>query len=282
MLLATRSLVLACLALPATLALVPGHSYSRSLRPRASTDVRWPGVVVALADGDGGEAPTKRADELLRALQKADGGGLEPKAEEEPEFFSAAGVKKEFALLRKGEGETYEFIAEFVPTFAFFLAIRLLIVEPRYIPSLSMFPAFEINDQLAVEKVSKWVQPPARRDVVVFDPPDSFWELSARKSDGEALIKRVVGIAGDEIEVRDGKLIINGEVQNEPYTAELADYTLPPLRVPPGNVFVLGDNRNKSFDSHYWGFLPVKNVIGHAIFTYWPPNRIGAVPNGLP
>merc|ERR1712086_1187285 len=71
----------------------------------------------------------------------------------EPEFFSAAGVKKEFALLRKGEGETYEFIAEFVPTFAFFLAIRLLIVEPRYIPSLSMFPSFEINDQLAVEKV---------------------------------------------------------------------------------------------------------------------------------
>ena len=82
--------------------------------------------------------------------------------------------------------------------------------------------------------------------------------------------------------MRDGRLIINGEVQNEPYTAELADYTLPPLRVPPGQVFVLGDNRNKSFDSHYWGFLPVKNVIGHAIFTYWPPNRIGAVPNGLP
>jgi signal peptidase I len=235
-----------------------------------------------MAEGDGGEAPTKRADELLRALQNADMRGVEPKEEEEPDFLSAAGLQKEFALLRKGEGETYEFIAEFVPTFAFFLAIRLLIVEPRYIPSLSMFPSFEINDQLAVEKVSKWVQPPARRDVVVFDPPDSFWELSARKADGEALIKRVVGVAGDEIEVRDGKLIINGEVQNEPYTAELADYTLPPLRVPPGQVFVLGDNRNKSFDSHYWGFLPVKNVIGHAIFTYWPPNRLGAVPNGLP
>tara|TARA_B110001452_G_C15143708_1_gene398190 strand:- start:257 stop:637 length:381 start_codon:yes stop_codon:yes gene_type:complete len=77
-----------------------------------------------------------------------------------------------------------------VPTFAFFLAIRLLIVEPRYIPSLSMFPSFEINDQLAVEKVTKWVHPPDRRDVVVFDPPQNFWELSARKPDGEALIKR--------------------------------------------------------------------------------------------
>jgi signal peptidase I len=82
--------------------------------------------------------------------------------------------------------------------------------------------------------------------------------------------------------VANGKLVINGEVQDEPYTAELADYTLPPLRVPPGQVFVLGDNRNKSFDSHFWGFLPVKKVIGRAIFTYWPPNRIGTVPNGLP
>jgi len=276
-------LVVLGLALPATLALVPGHPYGRSLRARAAAaDVRWPGVV-AMAEGEGGpEAPTKRADELLRALQDADMRGVEVKEPKEPDFLSVEGLKQEFGLLRKGEGETYEFIAEFVPTFAFFLAIRLLIVEPRYIPSLSMFPAFEINDQLAVEKVSKWVQPPARRDVVVFDPPDSFWELSARKADGEALIKRVVAVAGDEVEVRNGQLIINGEIQVEPYTAEPADYTLPPLRVPPGQVFVLGDNRNKSFDSHYWGFLPVKNVIGHAIFTYWPPNRIGAVPNGLP
>jgi len=269
------------LALPAALALVPGHPYGRSLRPRAAADVRWPGVV-AMAEGDGGKVPTKRADELLQALQDAEMRGVQPKEEEEPNFFSAEGLKKEFALLKKGEGETYEFIAEFVPTFAFFLAIRLLIVEPRYIPSLSMFPSFEINDQLAVEKVTKWYQPPARRDVVVFDPPASFWELSARKPDGEALIKRVVAVAGDEIEVRGGRLLVNGEVQDEPYTAELADYTLPPLRVPPGQVFVLGDNRNKSFDSHYWGFLPVNNIIGRAIFTYWPPQRAGAVPNGLP
>ena len=174
--------------------------------------------------------------------------------------------------------ETYEFLAEFVPTFAFFLAIRLLIVEPRYIPSLSMFPTFEINDQLAVEKVSKWVRPPERREVVVFNPPAAFWEMSARRADGEALIKRVVAVAGDEVEVRSGQLLVNGEAQEEPYTAERPDYTLPPMRVPAGCLFVLGDNRNHSFDSHYWGFLPVQNVIGHAIFTYWPPTRLGGVP----
>ena len=99
---AMARLVLATLALPATLALVPGHPYGRSLRPRAA-DVRWPGVV-AMAEGDGGEAPTKRADELLRALQNADMRGVEPKEEEEPDFLSAAGLQKEFALLRKGEG----------------------------------------------------------------------------------------------------------------------------------------------------------------------------------
>ena len=141
-----------------------------------------------------------------------------------------------------------------------------------------MFPSFEINDQLAVEKVSKWTRPPARREVVVFDPPPAFWELSARRPDGEALIKRVVAVAGDEVEVRNGQLVINGEPQDEPFTAEQAEYTLPPMRVPADCVFVLGDNRNHSFDSHYWGFLPVKNVIGHAVFTYWPPGRVGAVP----
>ena len=91
------------LALPAALALVPGHPYGRSLRPRAAADVRWPGVV-AMAEGDGGKVPTKRADELLQALQDAEMRGVQPKEEEEPNFFSAEGLKKEFALLKKGEG----------------------------------------------------------------------------------------------------------------------------------------------------------------------------------
>ena len=98
-----RSVAMLILALPATLALVPGHPYGRSLRPRAAADVRWPGVV-AMAEGDGGKVPTKRADELLQALQDAEMRGVQPKEEEEPNFFSAEGLKKEFALLKKGEG----------------------------------------------------------------------------------------------------------------------------------------------------------------------------------
>ena len=66
-------------------------------------------------------------------------------------------------------------------------------------------------------------------------------------------------------------------VQEEPFTNERAQYSLNPMTVPAGNVFVLGDNRNHSFDSHYWGFLPTKNIIGTATLRYWPPNKIGSV-----
>jgi len=235
---------------------------------------------LALQDEDSSRtgANPERVDELLRKLSDAEG---VPAPQEEAVDEGGPWTKqiaREWALLQDGQGEIAEFGREFLPTFAFFLAIRIVIVEPRFIPSLSMFPTFEINDQLAVEKVSKWLRSPTRGEVVVFDPPPLFWELNGRPADGEAVIKRVVAVAGDTVEVKGGRVYLNGEQQQEPYTAELAQYTLLPLTVPPGSVFVLGDNRNHSFDSHYWGFLPIKNIIGHATVRYWPPNRIGAVP----
>ena len=127
-------------------------------------------------------------------------------------------------------------------------------------------------------QVTKWFTPPNRRDVVVFDPPAFFWELSDRKPDGEAVIKRIVAVEGDTVAVRDGRVYVNGELQEEGFTNGPADYSLSEQTVPPGTVFVLGDNRNASFDSHYWGFLPRKNIIGRALFTYWPPNKLGAIP----
>lgn len=226
---------------------------------------------------DGSE---ERKTALLNALARTEGAATpsEEEIEEEADIPLGQWWSAELEKLKDGEGEIAEFFKEFVPTFAFFLAIRIAIVEPRYIPSLSMYPTFEINDQLAVEKVSKWTRPFERREVVVFDPPPFFWELTDRKDDGEALIKRIVAVEGDTVEVRGGRLYVNGELQEERYTNEPADYVLPAMQVPVGQVFVLGDNRNHSFDSHYWGFLPAKNIIGHAIFRYWPPNRIGEIP----
>jgi signal peptidase I len=158
------------------------------------------------------------------------------------------------------------------------LLLRLLIIEPRYIPSLSMFPTFEVGDQLAVEKVTKRIRPFSRNEVVVFHPPMKFREIvgdTSRKAK-EALIKRIVATEGDKVEVMGGKLFVNGVEQEEPFTAEDAEYDFGPVVVPPGNVLVLGDNRNHSLDGHIWGFLPTENVIGRAVFVYWPPWRCGS------
>jgi signal peptidase I len=142
-----------------------------------------------------------------------------------------------------------------------------------------MYPTFDINDQLAVEKVSKLSRSPLRGEVVVFTPPPRMQALSGRDST-DAVIKRVVAVAGDTVEVQQRNLFVNGKQLNEMYINEAPAYTLEKLTVPADNVFVLGDNRNKSFDSHFWGFLPIKNIIGHATFIYWPPTHFGAVPEG--
>lgn len=162
------------------------------------------------------------------------------------------------------------------------LLIRTTIIEPRYIPSLSMYPTFDIGDQLAVEKVSKRIRPMERNQVVVFNPPQNFRDImdanygANSKKSKEALIKRIVAVAGDSVKVTGGKLYVNGNKQDEPFTAEDADYEFGPVEVPEGKVLVLGDNRNHSLDGHIWGFLPKENVIGRAVFVYWPPWRLGS------
>jgi signal peptidase I len=92
-----------------------------------------------------------------------------------------------------------------------------------------------------------------------------------------ALIKRVVGQPGDAVEVRGGELLRNGTAVAEPWRQEPIDYSFGPLTVPEGNVLVLGDNRNASLDSHIWGPLPRQEVIGTAVFRYWPLNRLGPI-----
>ncbi|PSN14923.1 signal peptidase I [filamentous cyanobacterium CCT1] len=146
--------------------------------------------------------------------------------------------------------------------------LRTFVAEARYIPSESMLPTLEVNDRLIIDKVSYDFGDPQRGDIVVFRPPDSLGQK-------DAFIKRLVALPGDAVEVKDGQLFINGEPQQEPYIAAKPDYQYGPVTVPPDAYLVLGDNRNKSFDSHYWGFLPKDHVIGRAVFRFWPLDRLG-------
>ena len=170
------------------------------------------------------------------------------------------------------------FASSFVPALVLFLWVRSFVVEPFYIPSLSMYPTLTVNDQIAVEKFSRTFADPRRGDLVVFAPPREFYQAKGLiKAPRATLIKRVVAVGGDVVEVQKGILLLNGTPLYEPYVREAIKYTLPPVTIPPGMIFVLGDNRNVSDDSHIWGPLPAGNVIGKAFYILWPVERQGFV-----
>ena len=164
--------------------------------------------------------------------------------------------------------------ASFLLWLALALLLRWAVVEPRWIPSGSMLPTLELQDRVLVEKVRPKVgQPLPLGTIVVFHPPEAL--LAAGYDPKAALIKRVVGRSGDVVEVKGGQLYRNGEAVVEPRLAEPMLYRFGPVTVPTGNLLVLGDNRNASLDSHLWGPLPSREVIGTALVRYWPWNRIG-------
>lgn len=155
------------------------------------------------------------------------------------------------------------------------ILIRTYVAEPRYIPSDSMLPTLEMGDRMVVEKISYRFRPPATGDIVVFDPPEQLQLLGYAKD--QAFIKRVIGEPGQIVTIANSKVYLNGQPLKEDYIAEPPAYKWGPERVPDEEVFVMGDNRNDSNDSHIWGFLPRQNIIGRARFRFWPLNRIGFV-----
>jgi signal peptidase I len=199
---------------------------------------------------------------------------------------------------------------QFVITVSLALIIlRQGFFEPRLIPSESMLPGLQVEDRIAIEKMSHWVRPYQRGDVLVFYPPEPVttlkydpWSLYLRATGFSgfypkeanidvAYIKRLIGLPGDTINVKpnDG-VYINGERLNEPYAAEVAasctkmDPNLNyqalfcgELVVPKNMYFMMGDNRNHSLDSRFWGFLPKDRVIGRAWVRFWPLERFGWV-----
>ncbi len=163
--------------------------------------------------------------------------------------------------------------------------IRTFIAEPRLIPSGSMLPTLETGDRLIVEKVSYRFHPPKLGDIIVFLPPEKL-QLQGNYQKDQAFIKRIIGEPGKEVKIKDGKVYLNNEPLEENYIAEPAERPYPDLQNPqfcqqqvvsPNEFFVLGDNRNDSRDSRYWCFVPKENIIGRAVFRFWPFGRIGGI-----
>ena len=146
-----------------------------------------------------------------------------------------------------------------------------LVAEVRYIPSESMTPMLQVGDRIIVEKLSYRLRLPQRGDIVVFSATPELRSQNLK----DDLVKRVIGLPGDTLVIDSGKLFLNGKRITEPYLQESPNYNYGPATVPQNQYFVLGDNRNHSYDSHLWGFLPKQNLIGHAAFRFYPLNRVG-------
>ena len=153
-------------------------------------------------------------------------------------------------------------------------AIKTFLVQPYVIPAATMEPAIAVNDRILVSKSAfRFGRQPARGDVVVFANP-------VRDSEAKTLVRRVVAVGGDTVDVQDGQLILNGEPLDEAYTAGTQTEPGPvpmPLTVAEGEVFLLGDNRPLSGDSRLFGPLPISQVQGKAAFIYAPASHVGGL-----
>jgi signal peptidase I len=180
------------------------------------------------------------------------------------------------------------------------LGVQAFLVKPYRIPSGSMLPTVAINQRVLVNRLEMVFSSPHIGDIVVFHPPKNYGQGCADPNEGqnqagqyapaacavawtqpssETFIKRVVGLPGDRLSIRNGHVIRNGKPESDRYIAQCdgdESCNFPQtITVPRGDYYMMGDNRPDSEDSRFWGPVPTGWIIGKAFLTYWPPDRIG-------
>ena len=156
-----------------------------------------------------------------------------------------------------------------VPALLIVLVVNVFLAQATRVEGQSMEPNLHNNQRLVIEKISYHFHPPQRGDVVVLKRPN--------RQDDPPLIKRVVALAGETIEIRDGRVYINGEVLDESYLDQMTFGDVDPDPVAPEHVYVLGDNRGASNDSRSFGQVALSDIIGRAWLRYWPLDEIGVM-----
>jgi signal peptidase I len=181
-----------------------------------------------------------------------------------------------------GVGCLFEIVETLVLTLVIFLGIQTFVAQPYKVQQMSMEMTLLPDQYVLVDKLTPHWAPYTRGDIIVFNPPSSWAE-----GGDVPFIKRIIGLPGDHVELRDGKVFVNGIELNEPYI--FVDPGVP-LRtepqpggasewlVPDGDLLVMGDHRNQSADSRSFGPVPISSVIGRAWLRYWPFDTFGILP----
>ena len=194
--------------------------------------------------------------------------------------------RSEPEVSKKGKSRFRENVEAILLAIVLALFIRTFVVQAFKIPSGSMKQTLLIGDHILVSKFIYGIKipftqttlipirEPQRADIVVFKFPED---------PAKDFIKRVVGVAGDVVEIKDKQVFINGKKENHPYGLHTDPYTIPvgiqprdnfgPITVPPNSLFVMGDNRDHSYDSRFWGFVDLEKVKGKAFIIYWSWNK---------
>jgi signal peptidase I len=169
-----------------------------------------------------------------------------------------------------------------------FLVINLISARVR-VEGYSMRPTLDNGEYVLINRLAYLRGNYQRGDIIVFRPPmypeANFWQrifgLPSFNDKYEDYIKRIIGLPGENVRITGGAIFIDNVPLVESYIAAPPDYSSE-WTVPEGQIFVLGDNRNNSADSHVWGFLPVKNILGKALVVYWPFAKFMVIPAHQP